>query len=102
MIATPSDRTPSLVGRRWLVRGRVQGVGFRWYVLNHAQALGARGWVRNTPEGDLEVVALATPSTIEALDALLAKGPPGSRVIELVRADVQHEAVDGKSFVIKH
>ncbi len=93
---------PSLVGRRWLLSGRVQGVGFRWYVLNHAQALGVRGWVRNTPDGDVEVVGLASPTTIDRLDALLVKGPPGARVVEVVRDEVQHEAVEGKSFTVKH
>ena len=94
--------SPQLVGRRWVLGGRVQGVGFRWYVLNHAQALGVRGWVRNTPEGAVEVVALASPSTIDKLDALLVKGPPGAWVAEVARDDVQHEVVEGKSFIIKH
>ena len=93
---------PALMGRRWLLIGRVQGVGFRWYVLNRAQALGARGWVRNTEDGAVEVVALASPTTIEQLDAALVKGPPGSRVVEVVRDEVQQEGVDGKSFYIKH
>lgn len=93
---------PALVTRRWVLSGRVQGVGFRWFVLNRAQALGARGWVRNTDDGSVEVVALASPSTIDTLDALLAKGPPGAHVVEVLRDDVQQEAVDSKSFIIKH
>jgi acylphosphatase len=91
-----------LVGRRWVLKGRVQGVGFRWYVLNYAQALGVRGWIRNTADGAVEVVALASASTIDALDTLLAKGPPGAMVLEVLRTDVQHEIVDGKSFSIRH
>ena len=102
MIAEPEGQSPSLVGRRWVLRGRVQGVGFRWYVLSHAQTLGVRGWVRNTPDGDVEVVALASGDTIDKLDAVLAKGPPGARVVEVLRTDVQHELVEGKSFSIKH
>jgi acylphosphatase len=93
---------PALSARRWVVSGRVQGVGFRWFVLNRAQALGARGWVRNTDDGAVEVVALASPSTIDMLDALLAKGPPGAYVSQVQRDDVQQEVVDGKSFYIKH
>jgi acylphosphatase len=100
-VSEPTGGTP-LVGRRWLLVGRVQGVGFRWYVLNRAQALGVRGWVRNTQDGSVEVVALATAATIDKLDALLAKGPPGARVIEVVRSDVPHELVEGKSFTIRH
>jgi acylphosphatase len=93
---------PALLGRRWLLVGRVQGVGFRWFVLNRAQALGARGWVRNTPDGSVEVVALASAATIDKLDALLAAGPPGAHVIEVIRCDVPHEIVEGKSFTIRH
>ena len=93
---------PELVARRWIVVGRVQGVGFRWFVLNLAQSLGVRGWVRNTEDGSVEVVGLAGASTIDQLDAKLAAGPPGSRVLRVDRSDVPHEIVDGKSFRIKH
>ncbi|MGH9576085.1 MAG: acylphosphatase, partial [Terriglobales bacterium] len=37
--------------RRYLVRGRVQGVGFRWFVEAEARTLGLAGWVRNSPDG---------------------------------------------------
>jgi acylphosphatase len=96
-----SDRN-RLTGRRWVVSGRVQGVGFRWFVVSHAEALGVRGWVRNLPDGSVEVVAVGEPGAIERLDARLSAGPPGSFVAEVVRGDVQHEAVDGKSFRIRH
>ena len=101
-MALPDGEKPSLVARRWLLSGRVQGVGFRWFVLNRAQSLGARGWVRNTEDGAVEVVALASATTIDRLDALLAKGPPGAYVADVRRDDVQQELVDGKSFTIKH
>ncbi|HVO35242.1 MAG TPA: acylphosphatase [Gemmatimonadales bacterium] len=101
-MAAPEGGSPKLVGRRWVLRGRVQGVGFRWFVLNRAQALGVRGWVRNTEDGDVEVVALASAATIDQLDALLAKGPPGAYVTEVRRDEIQQELVDGKSFTVKH
>jgi acylphosphatase len=101
-VSDPATGGPPLVGRRWILAGRVQGVGFRWYVLNRAQALGVRGWVRNTEDGAVEVVALASPSTIEKLDALLVSGPPGAVVVKVLRTDVQHELVEGKSFSIRH
>jgi len=91
-----------LSGRRWLIVGRVQGVGFRWFVLSHAQTLGVRGWVRNTEDGSVEVVAAGAPSTLDALDARLNAGPPGSRIVEVRRSDIQHESVEGKSFRITH
>jgi acylphosphatase len=100
-MASP-DGGEALVGRRWVLKGRVQGVGFRWFAMNRAQALGARGWVRNMEDGAVEVVALASAHTIDALDAILAKGPLGAHVLEVERDEVQQEHVDGKSFVIKH
>ena len=101
-MTTPPPAGPGLVGRHWLVVGRVQGVGFRWFVLNHAQRLGVRGWVRNTDDGSVEVVGLASAATIEQLDAQLAVGPPGAHIVRLVRSDVPHESVEDKSFGIKH
>ncbi len=66
--------------RRYLVKGRVQGVGFRWYVQQEAAALALRGWVRNTTDGHVEVLAASTPEQHEALHALLRRGSRGSRV----------------------
>jgi len=99
---TAPESSSGLVGRRWIVVGRVQGVGFRWFVLNQAQTLGVRGWVRNTEDGSVEVVGLAAAATIDQLDARLAAGPPGARVIRVDRSEVPHELVDGKSFTIRH
>lgn len=101
-MTVPPETKPLLVARRWVLSGRVQGVGFRWFVLNRAQSLGVRGWVRNTDEGDVEVIALASAATIEQFDLLLAKGPPGAWVTRVQRDEVQQELVDGKSFTIKH
>jgi acylphosphatase len=97
-----APQAPGLVGRRWVVVGRVQGVGFRWFVLNVAHSLGVRGWVRNTEDGAVEVVGLAGAATIDQLDTRLAAGPPGARIVSIERNDVPHEIVDGKSFRIKH
>lgn len=96
------DDAPEVAGRRWVIVGRVQGVGFRWFVMNQAQALGVRGWVRNTEDGSVEVAGVAAPATLDRFDAVLSKGPPGSRIIEVRRSDIQHESVEGKSFRIIH
>ena len=101
-MSATSPQDPQLVGRRWIVVGRVQGVGFRWFVLNLAQTLGVSGWVRNTEEGAVEVVGLAGAETIDQLDAKLAAGPPGAHVLRIERSDVPHEIVEGKSFRISH
>ena len=46
--------------RRFLVRGRVQGVGFRWFVEREAHVLGIAGWVRNNADGSVEVLAIGS------------------------------------------
>jgi acylphosphatase len=66
--------------RRYLVRGRVQGVGFRWYVEREARALGLSGWVRNNADGAVEVLALGSGEQLAALKQKLQQGPRAARV----------------------
>lgn len=91
-----------LACRQWVVSGRVQGVGFRWFVLNNAEALGVRGWVANLPDGAVEVVGLASESTLGLLEDVLSRGPRSARVERITSQDVPHQTVDSKSFIIKH
>lgn len=66
---------------RAVVRGRVQGVGFRDFVRRRARALGCGGWVRNLPDGrSVEVQAEGEQAALEALLAIVRRGPPGSYV----------------------
>jgi adenine phosphoribosyltransferase len=46
-----------LVGRRYIVKGRVQRVGFRFFVEDAAQREGIQGYVRNQHDGSVEIVA---------------------------------------------
>ena len=66
--------------RRYLVRGRVQGVGFRWFVEAEARTLGLSGWVRNNPDGCVEVLAVGSREQLAALRSRLQQGPRASRV----------------------
>jgi acylphosphatase len=66
--------------RRFVVRGRVQGVGFRWFVEREAQTLGIAGWVRNKPDGSVEVLAMGTHEQLSGLRARLQEGPRAARV----------------------
>lgn len=97
-----SRRTVSEIrARRWVVRGRVQGVGYRWFIQTRAQAMGVRGWASNLPDGSVEVVGMATAPTLDAFEALVRQGPWGARVTEVTQEEVPHDLVDAKSFVIK-
>ena len=50
----------TLQARRFIVRGRVQGVGFRWFVEREAHILAIAGWVRNNPDGSVEILAMGS------------------------------------------
>jgi acylphosphatase len=66
--------------RRFLVRGRVQGVGFRWFVEREAHILGIAGWVRNNHDGNVEVLAQGTRDQLSGLHGRLREGPRAARV----------------------
>src|SRR4029077_20002270 len=66
--------------RRFVVRGRVQGVGFRWFVEREAHILGIAGWVRNNTDGSVEVLAQGTRDQLVGLRSRLREGPRAARV----------------------
>ena len=72
-----------MLARRYIVRGRVQGVGFRWFVDHEARQLGITGWVRNNIDGTVEVFAMGTEQQLAALSSKLHAGPRAARVDEV-------------------
>jgi acylphosphatase len=74
--------------RRFLVRGRVQGVGFRWFVEREAHILGIAGWVRNNADSSVEVLAVGTGDQLAGLKSRLQQGPRAARVDDVE----EHEA----------
>jgi acylphosphatase len=86
--------------RRYIVRGRVQGVGFRWFVDFEARQLGLSGWVRNREDGTVEVLAMGTEEQLAVLHQKLQKGPRAARVDAVLESPA--EPVDGlKTFGIE-
>ncbi len=75
--------------RRFVVRGRVQGVGFRWFVEREAQMLGIAGWVRNNSDGSVEVLAIGTRDQLSGLRSRLRQGPRASRVDDVEESATQ-------------
>jgi acylphosphatase len=75
--------------RRFVVRGRVQGVGFRWFVEREAHILGIAGWVRNNTNGTVEMLAHGTPEQLTALRARLREGPRAARVDDVEEFEAQ-------------
>jgi acylphosphatase len=86
--------------RRYVVRGRVQGVGFRWFVESEAQKLQLAGWVRNNYDGSVEVLASGTREQLANLHKSLLRGPRAARVDHVEVSDAP--AVEGmKTFRIE-
>jgi acylphosphatase len=75
--------------RRYVVRGRVQGVGFRFFVEREAHVLGIAGWVRNNPDGTVEVLAMGTPEQLMGLRGRLRAGPRAARVDAVDEAEAR-------------
>jgi acylphosphatase len=75
--------------KRYIVRGRVQGVGFRWFVEREAQLLGIAGWVRNNHDGSVEVLAQGTRDQLSGLHSRLREGPRAARVDAVEVSEVQ-------------
>jgi acylphosphatase len=86
--------------RRFIVRGRVQGVGFRWFVEREAHMLGIAGWVRNNPDGSVEVLAQGSRDQLSGLHSRLRQGPRAARV-DSVEAIETRPSDDISSFRIE-
>ena len=86
---TRSPDHPIPVARRFLVRGRVQGVGFRWFVEREAFILQSAGWVRNNPDGTVEILAQGTRDQLAGLHSRLREGPRAARVDHVEVSEAQ-------------
>ena len=80
--------TPKIT-RRFLVRGRVQGVGFRWFVEREAHILGIAGWVRNNSDSSVEVLAIGTREQLAGLRSRLREGPRAARVDDVEESEAE-------------
>jgi len=87
--------------RRWIIRGRVQGVGFRWFVMREAERLALGGYARNLPDGSVEVVSEGPETALETLEAHLRRGPSHARVDDVERLQVPLELEVPRSFDIR-
>jgi acylphosphatase len=94
-----SSQKPTLA-RRFIVRGRVQGVGFRWFVEREAHTLGIAGWVRNNADGSVEVLAMGTSDQLIGLRSRLRNGPRAARVDDVEELEAK-PLFDLKTFRIE-
>lgn len=72
--------------KRFIVRGRVQGVFFRATAADEAQRLGVTGRIWNREDGAVEAEAVGPADALARFEAWLRHGPPHAEV-ESVDAD---------------
>jgi acylphosphatase len=87
----PSKTRTAPAARRWLIRGRVQGVGFRYFAQHSAACLDLTGYARNLDDGSVEVYAAGPPDKLSDFAARLHQGPRWAdvRAVEEQEAAVQ-------------
>jgi len=79
--------------RRYVIRGRVQGVCFRASTRSQAKQLNLTGYARNLQDGRVEVVACGELKALNVLEAWLHQGSALAEVVEVIS-----EAVSSQEF----
>ena len=74
--------------RRFLVRGRVQGVWFRASTRQQAERLGLTGQAINLADGRVEVMACGPEAMLDELAAWLWQGPELARVDDVISEEI--------------
>jgi acylphosphatase len=77
------------IARRFIVKGRVQGVGYRYFAISAAGRCGVVGTVRNLPDGTVEAVAEGTPAAVADFRDQLEHGPSYGRVTSVHEAEIK-------------
>ena len=76
--------TNERVAARVRASGRVQGVYFRAWTRGEAERLGLDGWVRNESDGSVTALIAGQRHSVDAMIALLHRGPPEAVVSRVV------------------
>lgn len=83
----------SVIARRIIVRGDVQGVGFRWSCALVAEALGVAGYAANRRDGDVEVHAEGPPDAVAKLVDWCRTGPRHAIVTGVEVSPAEHRGL---------
>ena len=71
-IKDPEDK--SMVRKRIIFYGYVQGVGFRWRARNAANMYGCTGWCKNKWDGSVAMEIQGTEDAIDSVILAIEKG----------------------------
>ena len=73
----------SMVARKFLISGQVQGVGYRYFAQRSAARHQVRGYVKNLDDGRVEAFAQGTAKQVDEFKHDLIAGPSYSKVDEI-------------------
>jgi acylphosphatase len=82
----------TVVCRKCVVGGRVQGVFYRATVAQRARELGVRGHAINLPDGRVEVLACGPQDAVQSCIDFLWKGSSASHVTSVDVTEVELDA----------
>ena len=89
-----------MITRKYIIRGKVQGVGYRHFTLNVAEAFDVRGYVRNREDGAVEVLAGGTVTSLNSFREQLEIGPGSSRVDRIETEDIEGEDIPARFSIV--
>ena len=69
-----------LIGRRYSIQGRVQGVGFRDFAQREARRRNLKGYARNLADGSVLVCVVGSESALVDFASSLQMGPAWAEV----------------------
>lgn len=93
----PSSNLPTVVRRRVIVYGMVQGVFYRDTCRRLAWQHGVTGWVRNRPDGTVEAVFEGKQDAVDRMVAWARRGPPHAAVERIETLAEEPEGLIGFS-----
>ena len=85
----------SVIARRVVVSGRVQGVFFRETTRRRARAAGVSGWVRNNADGTVEAWLEGQEDDVAVLVDFVTRGPESAEVDDVDVSDVEPAGAPG-------
>ena len=74
--------------KKFIIKGRVQGVGFRYFTNHIANRIGVYGYVKNLWDGSVEVYAIGSDQQLLLLKTALSKGPSYAYIEKITEEDV--------------
>ena len=79
----------TVVARKFLISGEVQGVGYRFFAQRAAARHQVVGYVRNRSDGTVEALAEGPLNSVESFKHDLATGPQWSVVQQVEEIDLE-------------